>query len=371
MKIVYCIDYYHPHIGGGETLFQYLAETMAEEGHKVHVVTLGLPNSPKKEIHHAVTIHRVTSLNRFSFAFQALPTLWRVAHQADIIHTSTLVAFLPAKIVSFFKRIPCILSLYELFGTLWFRFLGFLPALISYYGERFLTSLRYSAVITPSRYSANSVRISSRAVTDQTLFMIPLGVDTQEWNYTDVKKQKGQELIPLSTSETKRVLFFGRSGVSKGLEYLVEAFQYITDPAIELLVISPLLEPRLKKIQQRAQTLGLDSRVSFHDSLPRADLISVACTADCIVIPSLAEGFGFVAVEAATLKKPLVVSDCASLPEVVSGSVVFVRPGDPADIARGIMVALDGKAQNIPPKHFPWAETITRHRQIYERVSHV
>ena len=47
-------------------------------------------------------------------------------------------------------------------------------------------------------------------------------------------------------------------------------------------------------------------------------------SSDMIVAPSLSEGFGSVHTEAAAMKKPLLTTYVASLPEVVRGNVKFI-----------------------------------------------
>jgi len=51
----------------------------------------------------------------------------------------------------------------------------------------------------------------------------------------------------------------------------------------------------------------------------RSELPSYIAASDCIVVPSLSEGFGFAAAESCAMGKLIVASNVASLPEVVSG----------------------------------------------------
>jgi glycogen synthase len=73
---------------------------------------------------------------------------------------------------------------------------------------------------------------------------------------------------------------------------------------------------------------------------------------DVVVVPSLVEGFGFSAAETCALGQQLVVSNVASLPEVVSGKINFVEPTNGHDIAQKIIQFHEGKYESIPEKRF-------------------
>jgi glycosyltransferase involved in cell wall biosynthesis len=172
----------------------------------------------------------------------------------------------------------------------------------------------------------------------------------------------------LKDVDGKIVLFFGRPGVSKGLEYLIRAMTFVQDADAILVAITAHRDPRFPIMQRLVRELKLEKKVHFYDSLPRPDLIAAASAADVIVIPSVVEGFGFVAAESAVLGKPLVVSESGSLPEVVSGDVVFVRPSSPRSIASGIDRALTGATQHIPQKEFAWQDCIDATFAVYDQL---
>jgi glycosyltransferase involved in cell wall biosynthesis len=110
---------------------------------------------------------------------------------------------------------------------------------------------------------------------------------------------------------------------------------------------------------------------SYYRLLPgmsREELSDYLSVADCIVIPSLSEGFGLAAVEACTLKKRVVATDVGSLPEVVSGEYVLVKPGSPEALAEGCCRAFKGDVSYGPPKGFRWEKTVNQCRKIYGEI---
>ncbi|MBU0626083.1 hypothetical protein KKH82_01295 [Patescibacteria group bacterium] len=58
-------------------------------------------------------------------------------------------------------------------------------------------------------------------------------------------------------------------------------------------------------------------------------------------------------------------SDVASLPEVVSGKINFVEPGNSSDIAQKIIQFHKGKYENIPEKKFFRKDNIKKTLEVY------
>ena len=65
----------------------------------------------------------------------------------------------------------------------------------------------------------------------------------------------------------------------------------------------------------------------------KEELRALLRAVDCVVVPSLAEGFGFSTIEAAAMGKPVIASDAGSLPEVVSGKHLFFSSKNHLDLA--------------------------------------
>ena len=91
--------------------------------------------------------------------------------------------------------------------------------------------------------------------------------------------------------------------------------------------------------------------------------------ADCIIVPSLSEGFGYVVLEACEMGKPVVATDNTSIPEVIWGNYVLVTPRDAKSIADGVLKAFKGKCVSSKKKVFSWKDNISRHEGIYKELT--
>jgi glycosyltransferase involved in cell wall biosynthesis/GT2 family glycosyltransferase len=90
----------------------------------------------------------------------------------------------------------------------------------------------------------------------------------------------------------------------------------------------------------------------------RSDVAGLISQATVVVLPSLAESFGFAALEASSLGRPVVVSDAGGLPEVVLNGVtgLVVPAGDPRALAEALCRLL---------KEREWAEELGRAGQTH------
>ncbi|NJO83523.1 MAG: glycosyltransferase family 4 protein, partial [Blastochloris sp.] len=89
-----------------------------------------------------------------------------------------------------------------------------------------------------------------------------------------------------------------------------------------------LFDETMAKIEQ----LGLSSRVLWRENVAQADLPVLYSMACALVLPSFYEGFGLPALEAMACGTVPIVSDRASLPEVVGDVGLQIDPDDPASL---------------------------------------
>jgi glycosyltransferase involved in cell wall biosynthesis len=86
-------------------------------------------------------------------------------------------------------------------------------------------------------------------------------------------------------------------------------------------------------IRAQVHALGLEGVVHFAGYLPDEDLAVLLNRATVLVLPSMCEGFGLPALEAAACGCPAIVTTASPLPEALGRAVVPVRPGDRGDLA--------------------------------------
>ena len=117
--------------------------------------------------------------------------------------------------------------------------------------------------------------------------------------------------------------------------------------------------PGRGSFKRLAQRLGLNERVSFAGPQPARRAFA---RARCVVVPSRAESFPYIVLEAAAAQMPLIVTDVGGIPEIVAGvNMPLIPPGDVAALAGQMRAFLAGpkpfldraaKLQEIIAKRF-------------------
>ena len=93
-------------------------------------------------------------------------------------------------------------------------------------------------------------------------------------------------------------------------------------------------------------------------------------------MPSLYEGFGMTVLEAFATKTPAIVSEVASLPEIVGDAAYMINPLDTSELAQAISeFAADENLRNSyilkgveQAKKFDWDKTARETLEIYKSI---
>lgn len=143
------------------------------------------------------------------------------------------------------------------------------------------------------------------------------------------------------------VLYVGSNDPRKNLFTLVKVFSIVNRHinAAKLLLVGqhPFIKERGRLLELISE-LGLVGAVHFIEHIPDNDLPYFYNISDITISLSLYEGFGLPILEAMGCARPVIVSDRASLPEVVSDSGIIVDPNDVDQVA-GVVTQLlqDGR----------------------------
>jgi len=372
MKLLFVSEYYPPHVGGVEVVFKNLAELLAKDGHECHVVTSRLPNTKRCEETNRVKIHRVSVPEkgaRYWFTFLSIPRVIALARQVDLIQTTTFNAAFPAWLASKLLRKKSVITVHEVWGETWVNSLGmnWLSATLHRFLEKVIVHLPFDRVVCVSEYTRN--RLRALGVKNKKVEVIYNGIDTELFTPRG-ESSPVRKRLKLGRDEFV-YLYYGRPGLSKGVEYLVSAVPLVSKkvPNSKLVLILTS-EPRDKyeSIKKLIQDLSIEDKVMLLDPLPRSELPDYIAASDCVIIPSLSEGFGFSAAEACAMEKPVVASNVASLPEVVSGKYVLVEPGNPEAIAEGIEKVYKGQTEKSEKKVFSWEECVNKYMKVYAEL---
>jgi len=338
-------------VGGAERYALELARHMAEQvpttlvsfGDEAREETMGALRIRVVDRAHAVRGNRLNPVS-----LKAVPELWR----ADIIHCHQR-AVLSSSLAALFARAT---------------------------GKKaFTTDLGgggwdFSAYVNTDRWFHGHLHLSeySRQVH---------GHEGKPWAHVIYGGVDTERFSPdASVARDGSVVFVGRLLPHKGVADLIDA---LPDGMRLELYGPPMNEAYLATLKQLSQ----DKQVTFHHGAPDAELVQAYRRALCVVLPSVyttrdgattkvPELLGQTPLEGMACETPAVVTDVASLPEVVAdGETGFVaKPNDPPSLAEKLRWLRDhpkearqmGEAgRRRVLSRFTWAAVVERCLEIY------
>lgn len=370
MKILFVIENYLPHIGGVEMVFKNLAEGLVKRGHSATIITHRIKGTAAEETINGVRVKRVSCFDsRGLFTFFAIPAAVAAAKKADIVHTTTFNGFFPAWIAAKLNRKPLVATIHEVWLGKW-REYGGMSVLTAPLYEAFERLFIY-ALPAVDKYVAvsNSTRQQLLRIGKKNAVTIYNGVD---YSHLNPRKHSGNNVRKKhALQKSYVVLVYGRPGPSKGIEYAIAAMKEISlqVPNSKMLLMLSRDKPYRAKYSQLLKLikkLQLEDKIINIPPVPHSELPDYIMAADCVIVPSLSEGFGYTAAEAAAMGKPIVASNTTSLPEVVSGKHILVEPRNSGEIADAVISIFHGKCHKTALKRFTIEENVSNYSKVYE-----
>jgi len=289
----------------------------------------------------------------------------------DLIHAHDTVAALAAVVLKrVYNRIPLITTLYD---TVVGRSFGELKRKGKYLAELQSWVMESSDhTIATGKFMMDEYR-NVFGLPESKIDNIPIGIRRQDFD-TGEASQKAQGL-----SGSEVVLFLGRLVPEKGVQFLIKAAPLVTAevPEVKFMIVGTGYYKQ--ELLNLAKKLEVEERIVFAGPMSGQDKVSALREAAVVVMPSIYEPFGIVALEAMAPKTPLVVFDTGGLAEIVEHNVtgIKVKTGDIRGLASGIVRLLRDKtystrlslrAYERVKSKYDWNLLAAQMIAVYERV---
>ncbi|MCM1348333.1 MAG: glycosyltransferase family 4 protein [Firmicutes bacterium] len=162
------------------------------------------------------------------------------------------------------------------------------------------------------------------------------------------------------------ILSVGRITPEKGFSYLIEAVQELD--SVKQLVIAGSSDHNPNAIS-KLKELDRKGKVVFTGYTSGTDLTQLYANAAAYVLPSLAEGFPMVLLEAMSFGLPIAASDIPAAHIIELPNSHYAPPGDAPSLARAIEAALSGPARHsYPLDRYNWDHIAHRTVKIYRSL---
>ena len=202
--------------------------------------------------------------------------------------------------------------------------------------------------------------------------MVPNGVDAAMWAPPIPAPPRG--------ADGMIVVSWGRVQFEKGFQTAIEAVARLRADLPALRLVLAGRGSYLGELQDLTRRLGVSDIVHFAGFVPDDDLRSMLGRASAVVIPSLYEPFGIVALEALAAGAPLVAASTGGLAEILEGTAAaqMFPPGDAdalADRLRAVLTddvlaaASSAAGTALVHEHYGWDAIAAATVEVYSRES--
>ncbi|MFH1428161.1 MAG: glycosyltransferase family 4 protein [Candidatus Margulisiibacteriota bacterium] len=318
MNIAIFTDTYKPQVNGVVSSIESFKAELETMGHKVYIF------APKmKGIH---KIENVFYFRSIPYAFHPENRLaWPGSRQLfkfsslniDVIHSQTPFSMgeLALALGRLFK-IP-VVHTYHTFFSAYAHYVPFAP---KNWTEKVaeLASRRYcnacKLVIVPSAV-IEKVLLKYKVKTP--IEKIPSGVDV--YDYIDKDFHLVRKKYHIKDDE-KLLLFVGRLGKEKNIDFLIDAFINILQsyPSVKLMIVGD--GPERKNLEARVKKDGIRDRVVFAGYLDKKNVFCCYQAADLFVFSSKTETQGLVLAEAMSVGLPVVAVNAMGVSDILENN---------------------------------------------------
>mgnify|MGYP003375454382 FL=1 len=228
--------------------------------------------------------------------------------------------------------------------------------------------LTYQAreVIACSRFMAREV-VHSFELPSSKVHLVPNGIDTHRWQ------------LPPGAAEARReplVVAWGRIQYEKGFQVLARAVSELRQRVPGIRCVIAGRGSYLPELQTQIDMEGVSDIVQLAGFVADEQLHEMLQRASCVVIPSLYEPFGIVALEGMAAGAPTIAARTGGLAEIIEGTDagMLFEPGNHHELAECIADVLAdpaaadlmrANAATLLRKTYTWDAVATETVQVY------
>ena len=326
-------DVTNPAAGGGTYYTHRVAKYLVEKGYKVTLLCANYKDGRKRERIDGVDIIRVGS--KYTVYIKAFSEFLRNLRNKFNLVIDEINA-LPW-LTPLYVKAPKIAFIHQTTKEALFKELNVAIATLLYFIEK-ITLLFYRKLPFITVSPSVKEELIKNGVPQNNIFVIYPGIDVKR--YKEISEEKAS--FPL-------VLYLGRLKKYKGVQNLIQAMKYVIKekPEAKLLIVGR--GDYRSKLEKMVKKLGLQKTVGFRGYVSEEEKIHLLKKAWLLVIPSIKEGFGIVAIEAAICGTPTIGTNTLGLRDsIIHGRTGFLVPyGKPRILAQKICEILDNKKLRI------------------------
>ncbi len=229
-------------------------------------------------------------------------------------------------------------------------------------------AFRADRLIASTRFMVDQL-VTTFELAPEQVVRVPNGIDPALWAGHD-----------RPTDREALVVSWGRVQYEKGFQVLARAMTTVRHRIPDVGCVIAGRGTYLPELQTQIDVEGVSDLIDLPGFLGDGELRTLVQRAGCVVLPSLYEPFGLVALEALAAGAPLIVARTGGLAELIVGTDAGLtfEPGNPDDLAHCVELVLRDKdlahrlttnARRLIEAKYAWGAIANSVVAVYDEVS--
>ena len=347
MNILLLSQFFSTTKGGGEYLFKTIAETLTQNGHNVWVITNNVKGEKYQETKNLkiITVSPTlqykgglppTFLDNIRYVINTYKEGQKIIknQKINIIHSNNFSPALAGSLISYFTKIPHIITIFDIFSEngndFWKKWIkqtnvSKINAMLVKWFEKILMKIKHDAIYTISNASKNDIK---KLHPKKIIYNIAPTISN------DIKLNNKINVL--------QFICIGRLIFYKNIEIILKAFKIIIKefPNVKLIIAGG--GPHEQSLQELTQELGINENINFVGFVTHEQKIKLLSESNALLFPSTIEGFGLVILEAFQQNKPVLTSNIPPMSEIIDNNKTgfLIDPNNAKDWAEKIILLI-------------------------------
>jgi len=381
MKIALVVYQFIKEKGGVESYVFNLSRQLLNHGYEIHVFAHRFRQGQEKGLvfHYVPAIPLWSPLKYWTFAVNAPKIVRKTGIQFDIVHGFTQTLFQDIYRVGGGCHWDYMMHTYPLMHTAFGRIVMCLNprhSSLLLLEKIIFKQKRYRQITCISEQCKREIMYHYKLPAND-IGVIYNGVDTD--TFTPRTRLQYRDTIRTKyriASDEVLLLFVGSGFKRKGLKYVIDAFPFIKDRKIKLLVAG---KGKVRKYQKLAKDNGITDKIIFAGVYK--DIQEIYAAGDIFVFPSEYDAFGTACLEAMASGLPVIASKTSGVSEIINHGMdgfIINHPIAAEEIANYITPLLEkekreqiGAAARKKSEIFSLKANVTKTLDIYQKVLNI
>lgn len=342
MNILFLTQFFSNTRGGGEYLFSIMAKELSKNNHNVWIITNKIIEEDYPHENKIIFVKPDLEykgglppkfFDNIRYSINSIIEGRKLIkkEKIDIIHSNNFSPALAGAVLSFLTKTPHVTSVWDIFTlcgkNYWSKWVeqsnvSKIHEIVGPKFEKFILKIKNDAIHTISEATKEDLmKFGSK----KPIHVILPSIEHNEKIDSDSN--------PLHFVCIGRLVFY------KNIEVLIRAFSHIkkNEPEAKLILIGG--GPHKTILQKMVNQLNLEKNIEFRGFVTDREKIEIISKSNCLLFPSLCEGFGLVILEAFSQAKPVLVSKIRPMSDIIQhGETGYVLdPQDEMDWAEKIL----------------------------------